>query len=707
MRLLVFLCCFFLVSWQGLLAQDAYHQSLQTELQADYSLNGGSWIFSNTEMANLNNATRYGGNYSTQDINGQVFSKVGRMTILSAQADAFRSGWSLRNPNTLQANDVILITFFLRSVGERGQVNFFAEDATTYAKEAFYTMPVDTSWRRYFVPIALTKGYASQGLVAGFHLGAQAQTIEIGGFTALDYGKSYSLEALPNDINNRFYEGWEPQADWRSEAAVRIDSLRKANLEIRTQTANGDPIANGLVEVKMLQHEFAFGSAVTADKIAGNNAYNRIYENKIIDLDGEGHGFNWVVFENDMKWPAWEQGWLVSKPELVKAVGWLRSHNIKIRGHTLVWPGNDNLPPDVRSNINDIPFVKNRINQHIEEILTWPGIAGETAEWDVINETVTNTSIETAFSGQAGYPTGREIYAEIFDKTRQVDSSLVLYINDYMTLSQQNKAGSVPYERLRSNIQELVAADVGIGGIGFQGHIGGFPNGIPDVLETLDDFYQEFGLTAKITEFDLPTYVVDTVAAAYLEDFLTAVFGHPSVDGFMFWNFWDGSTWRSEGSNLFNRDWSMTLPGETFMDLVFEEWWTEESLQTDANGVGTVRGFKGLYEITYTCDGGIVRDTVQLGEDLSLTINCDRLATDLDKSAQDGRSQIKVYPNPAQDRVFFSSPNPIHQVEILDRFGKRLMLSGVQTTSLAIDHLPAGVYVMRINDRWSQRFMKE
>ena len=690
----IFFLCLLLGSWTY--AQDAYHQALQGELQTNYGISGGNWLFSQTEMANLNNAIKYGGSHSIQNPSGLPFGSNARMFMDAARAQPFNAGWFLRNPNSVQQNEVLLFTFYIRSLGNEGQVSFFVEDGSTFAKEVYYTMPVDTAWRKYFIPIQASQGYASQGLSAGFHLGYQAQTIEIGGFTALNFGNSYTLEQLPEQVNNRFYAGWEPNATWRDSAATRIDELRKANLQIQAQTLSGAPQPNGGVQVRMLEHEFAFGSAITADKIAGNNAYNVVYENKIIDLDGQGHGFNWVVFENDFKWPAWEQGWFVNRTELVNAVDWVSDQGLKLRGHTLVWPGNQNLPQDVVNNLSDLTYVKNRLNGHIDQILTWPGIAGKTQEWDVLNETVTNVDLEQAFNNQPGYPTGREIFGEIFDKTRQTDSSIVLYINDFVTLTLQNKPGSPSYEKLKSNIQELVDANVGLGGIGFQGHIGSFPNGIPEVLNTLDDFYQTFGLPAKITEFDLPTNVADTTAAAYLEDFLTAIFSHPSIDGFLFWNFWDGSTWRAEGSNIFNLDWSMTLPGSTFIDLVFDEWWTEEQLATNANGEASLRGFKGLYELSYTCDGVLVKDTVNLTEDLTITIQCDQLATTIEDARE---SLVKVFPNPATDWVTIESQAPDLTAALYDLQGRK-MLTHILTqpqSSMDLSSLPRGLYVLVIS----------
>ena len=111
-----------------------------------------------------------------------------------------------------------------------------------------------------------------------------------------------------------------------------------------------------------------------------------------------------------------------------------------------------------------------------------------------------------------------------------------MYLNDYVTITLGNTGGG-QYDILKARIQELIDAGAPIEGIGFQGHVGGFPNGIPSVLATYDDFYNSFGLTAKITEFDLPTIVSEELAANYLRDFLTATFSHESMDGFLFWSF--------------------------------------------------------------------------------------------------------------------------------------------------------------------------
>ncbi|MEL6926455.1 MAG: endo-1,4-beta-xylanase, partial [Bacteroidota bacterium] len=378
--------------------------------------------------------------------------------------------------------------------------------------------------------------------------------------------------------------------------------------------------------VKMQQHEFAFGSAITAARIAGNNDQNLIYEDKIINLDGKGHGFNWVVFENDMKWRAWEDNWFVSNAELANAVQWLRERNIKIRGHNLVWPGRSYLPSDVVDNLGNTNYLRQRIDERIETIMNYNGLKGEIDEWDILNEIATNRDLETAFRGKDGFDSGREIYEEIYNKAREEDPETGLWINDYVTLSLKSKPGNTNYDNLKKFTGELIDAGIDMEGIGFQGHIGGSLNSIPDVLETIDDFYNAFGLKAKITEYDLDALVDEELAAQYLRDFMTAIFSHPSMDGFLMWGFWDSAHWKNE-SPMYYSNWQIKPSGEAFIDMVFNEWWTEELADTDADGKATVRGFKGTYEISYVVDGELVTDEITLTEDREYEIIADVLPT--------------------------------------------------------------------------------
>lgn len=672
-------------------AQDAYHTALQNSLQTTYGLPAGSWVFNNTETANLNADFAYGANSTTTTATGQVFSQKVSLTVNSAGANQWDAGYGLRNVNSIGNGHACLLVVWLRSASGTGKVSLFVENSSTYAKEVYLTFNLSSQWTQFLVPFEADQAYATNGLTTGLHIAWQAQTVEVGGLTMLNYGTSVSVNNLPNQVNNDQYGGWEPDAPWRAEAAQRIEQLRKANITVRVEEANGTPISNASVQLEMLQHEFAFGSAVVASRFAGNSNQNPTYESKILNLDGQGHGFNWIVFENDLKWPAWEQSWVSTKPEIVKAVQWLRNHNIKIRGHCLVWPGWSNLPADLQANQNNPDYLRNRINNHIEDIVNYPGIKGNIAEWDVLNEITTNRDLEMALRGKPGYPTGREIYREIFEKLAQEDPDTKTYLNDYVTISQANTGGGL-YDSLKVFTQEIIDAGVQLDGIGFQGHIGGFPTSIYDVKTILDDFYNTFGTTAKITEYDINEAVGDQLAATYLQDFLTMVFSHPSMDGFLMWGFWDGAHWY-QNAPLFRLDWTLKPSGQAFIDLVFNEWWTNGSGQTDAGGEYKLRGFKGRYKVTVNAGGSIITDTFDLRHDQLVLVKGGEVFTSTRISEAPGFS---IFPNPASGFLKIQKPDAgAARVQLFDLSGRVVFEQKMNGTELLIP-LNAGKGLYRV-----------
>ncbi len=633
-----------------LLAQDTYHMELNEVLMSNYGLPEANWLITDTEVDNYNLIGNYGCSESIQNISDQSFTLASQVEISQQGNSPWDSGWNLSNTSNVQNGDKLLLILWLRSIGGDGTANIFVERTLTFEKEVYITADITEEWTPYSIPFEATFGNYNIGQMSmGFHLANQAQTLQIGGFTVINYGDAVSISDLPSNINNDQYEGYEDDAAWRALAADRIDQYRKANLTINAENSTGDPVPDAAFHIEMTQHDFAFGSAITAARIAGNNSQNVSYENKIANLDDNGHGFNWVVFENDLKWDGWEEQWFVNHAELVNAVSWLADRDIKVRGHNLVWPAFQYMPDDIQANAGDFDYIWNRIDGRLDEILNYPGLeADKVPEWDVLNELVFNTSLEATFQNAPGNTTGREVYADIFERAKQLSPDTKMYINDYVTMTLNNTGGGA-YDILKDRIQELLDAGAPVEGIGFQAHIGGSPNGIPSILGTLDDFYNEFGLTAKITEFDMPPIVSEELGANYLRDFLTAVFSHESVDGFLFWNFWDGATWQNPGTNLFRLDWSRTPAGDMFVDLVFNEWWTDIQKTTNTNGTIQNRSFKGKYNITYVCNDQTITETIDLTEDQTLNIVCDNLGT--------GIFDI----NPIQEISFSVSPNPASQ----------------------------------------------
>ncbi|MEM7577452.1 MAG: hypothetical protein AAF328_08255, partial [Planctomycetota bacterium] len=102
--------------------------------------------------------------------------------------------------------------------------------------------------------------------------------------------------------------------------------------------------------------------------------------------------------------------------------------------------------------------------------------------------------------------------------------------------------------------------------------------------------------------------------ADYLRDFMTAVFAHESIDSFVQWGFWESAHWRPDAA-LFNADWSIRPAGQAYVDLVFDEWWSDLQLVTDAEGDAESRVFRGEHRVEVTVDGETRVYNVTVGED--------------------------------------------------------------------------------------------
>jgi GH35 family endo-1,4-beta-xylanase len=387
------------------------------------------------------------------------------------------------------------------------------------------------------------------------------------------------------------YAGREPDAPWRRAAAERIEKIRKGDLSVAVKDADGRPVSDATVTVRMRRHAFDFGSAVAARALFAETADNEKYRETIKRM------FNMVVLENDLKWPDWER----NREQSIRAVDWLRENGIRVRGHCLVWPAWNRMPRDVGGLKDDAAALRERVRKHIADETS--ALRGKIAEWDVINEPYTNHAVMDVL--------GNEVMGEWFKTAREGDPDVRLFLNDYSILSNggTDAAHQAHYEK---TIRSLLESGAPLDGIGMQGHFGRRLTAPERMLDILDRF-GKFGKPIKATEFDVDA-TDEPLQADFTRDFMTALFSHPSVNGIVMWGFWEGRHWKPNAA-LFRRDWSIKPNGRVWMDLVFKQWWTEVEGRTDAQGNYRTRGFLGDYEIEAARDGKAVRENVALDGD--------------------------------------------------------------------------------------------
>jgi len=679
----------------SLAAQDAYLDKLLEELSSTYGITGGNLILADSEQKNIDATITYGNITARIDNSTDTpFTIYHSIKVNGEGTNPWDAGLNQTNENVVNRNDNVLVAFWIRGTSDAiaPKVNFFVENAANYDKEMLLTIELSQEWTQYLIPYSSLGSYNKDQITVGLHLAYGVQEVEFAGITLINYEDNYTLQDLPNKQGSGPYEGYEDDAPWRAEAAARIDKYRKADMRILLTDLNGNPLKNRNVNVKMKQHEFEFGTAVNTSLFAGNRNQLSIYEDKLLNIDGQGNGFNTVVFENSLKWRAWEGEWPTNKSEKIDALNWLTENNITTRGHNILWPGWEVLPDYMESNKNNPSFLVDNIRARVNSMLTNPDIANNIRDWDVINEIAAVRDIEDALKGTSGYETGREIYAEVFKQVKEVDPGITTYLNDYITIG-SNRDDGVLYNEYKKFIQEIIDGGGEIDGIGFQAHIGGSPTAPVKVYNILEDFYSSFGTDAKITEYDTDRLVSGDLGAKYMEDFLTIIFSHVSVKGFLMWGFWDGAHWK-QNAPIFNMDWTMKPSGEAFIKKVYNDWWVNENVQTDGEGYLELRGFKGDYEIT----------PLDLDEKKGFLLSSDTTATiqfntTVSTTEVDFETQFNLYPNPTENYLNISNRgNQSFSYEVIDQVG-RILLQGEQSKKhqLSIAALTPGNYYVRIS----------
>lgn len=364
-----------------------------------------------------------------------------------------------------------------------------------------------------------------------------------------------------------------PAQTWREAAEARIERIRKAELTVKVVRADGKPAEGVPVEVRMTKHAFGWGTAAAGRFLLGDGADSEKYRRAILD------NFNMAVLENDLKWPQWER----DRDTPLAALKWFRANGIRVRGHTLVWPGWRWLPKDLKELAGDPEALRRRVLDHIRDEVS--ATRGLLEDWDVVNEPYTNHDLIDLL--------GREEMAAWFHAARGLDPAPVLYLNDFNILEAGGR-DTAHQEHFYDTLRYLIDLGAPVGGIGIQGH---FREVTPPekMLEILDRF-SEFNLPIRITEFDFETDD-EKLQAEFTRDFLTLCFSHPRVDAFLMWGFWEGRHWRPKGAML-RKDWTPKPNYEVWRELVYGRWRTQAQGVTDARGGYSVRAFRGEYEIS-------------------------------------------------------------------------------------------------------------
>ena len=538
------------------------------------------------------------------DSKPELFKLVGQASaqaiakIVSAQGSGFDRAWQIEVqtqpqaeyqvqlaatvPAKMSRGDTIWLSVWARALDSsqpdhQGRIGLVLEQRVDpYDKIISRSFDIGPDWQCLDIAAKLTRDFTPGSSQICLRAGFFPQTLQIGTVELRRFDPSIAPSDLPQ--TSLTYRGRDPNAAWRRQADARIESIRKSLLTVRVTDAAGHPVSGAAVQIRMLRHAFAFGSAYSDTRFPAAGAETTddlAYQHHFAEL------FNTGVDEWAMKWPDWENR--STRQAALRALQWMHDHNIAVRGHNLVWPGWRHLPPDLRALANDPPALEHRIDQHIRD--TAGALAGQLTEWDVINEPHLNNDLMHIL--------GNDAMATWFNVAHEADPSTRLYLNE--TDVPDSPPRDARYTALYNEIQSLQRQGAPINGIGMQAHFSDNLVAPTDLLAIYDRF-ATLGIPIRVTELDIET-ADEQLQADYFRDFLTASFSDPEINGIILWGFWESQHWRPDAA-LVRKDWTIKPNGRVWKDLVFGKWWTNTNATTVADGTCSTQAFLGDYNIT-------------------------------------------------------------------------------------------------------------
>lgn len=394
------------------------------------------------------------------------------------------------------------------------------------------------------------------------------------------------------------WEGRAPDAAWRKAAAESIERHRKGTLTIQVVDTGGYPVGLASVEVRLLRHEFDFGTVVDAAVLpAAGDAGRRDRE----ILQG---WFGRVGLGRPLEWAGWET-------DREGALALLRSPELAgrpLRAAGLAWSGTGEagqVPGDVAALAANPAALDARVRGHLTNVLAQ--IRGRVGE------------IELG-TLPAGESPGVETVAGWYSVVQALDGASVLGASAGGDLVHGDMAVAEARRRVADALR-AAGAPVEVLSVGAQfGNRFVAPMRLAGILDAVSGVHSGTGAYAvRLTGLGISGD--DARAQAdFLRDVMTVAFAHPSVRGVELGGFRAGNG-SARGVALLDAQGGVTPAGEVWTNLVHGVWGTQATVRTAPNGRASLRALRGELEVRVKgAAGGDVVSRVRLGVDGLATV---------------------------------------------------------------------------------------
>ncbi len=266
-----------------------------------------------------------------------------------------------------------------------------------------------------------------------------------------------------------------------------------------------------------------YGTAIASGKLS-DNQYTTIAARE----------FNMATPENEMKPDATEPtmgNFTFSAGDTV--YNWATSHNMRVRGHTLVW---HSQIPSWMQNLSGASATLAGMQEHINGVMAH--YKGKLYAWDVVNEAFNEDGTRRADVWQNNI--GNSYIEQAFVAARAADPAAKLCYNDY-NIENWSYAKT---QGVYNMVKDFKARGVPIDCVGLQTHMTG-GSSLPSSFQTTLTNFAALGVDVALTEAD-----VTNADVTQYTNMTKACLAVSRCVGITVWGVRDSDSWRSSEQPL-------------------------------------------------------------------------------------------------------------------------------------------------------------
>ncbi|GAB3965024.1 hypothetical protein GCM10028806_03510 [Spirosoma terrae] len=439
----------------------------------------------------------------------------------------------------------------------------------------------------------------------------------------------FLLITIPGLAQSTRYDSLWSDPAIESRIQQGIETYRKGDFTLTLTDKQGKPIQKATVDIRQNSHDFLFGANIFMLDGYPSAELNRKFENAFTKVfNFASVPFYWKDVEptpGQYRFAA-DSPPIFRRPPPDKVVAFCKQHNIRMKGHTLVWDSPTASMPDWAPKNPDslTSLVKKRIEvigqRYKDDVLYW----------DVANESFLRHM-------QVTMPDDYVFLG--FKEAEKNFNSINRLIYNEVPETFLNKNFHGEYSYLYVFIQNLLLRGAKVNGIGLQFHL--FPHLVDpkavyegttsdfspkSVLKVLDQL-AKFKIPLNISEITFPVLSDSEEGrkkqALVTRNFYRLFFSHPAMEAITWWNMPDGKAWGNEGklnSGLIDENLNPKPSYTALDDLINKEWKTAFTTSVNNGKPITFRGFYGDYAMKVTVGKKTIEKTFTLAKNQPNTL---------------------------------------------------------------------------------------